>query len=251
MRQAANRGEFVESPGVPGDKSDPSRGIPDADGVSDTAPAVLIMARAPRPGEVRRALEPLVGIEGCVALQAVLISGTVEWARTLQPRSIHLAHDPPDAGPEMRELVGDDVLLFPQNGEGIAGRMADAAARVFARGRGPLVIVWPDLPQLREVHAEGALEDLRSGCDVVFGPVFDGGFYLIAISRPMPKLFALPEQVWRSPDALMTAAATARDFGLEVGLLRAERALHRPADLRAVLADPTVPTNVARALGRR
>ena len=214
-------------------------------------PAVLVMARAPRRGEVRRALEPLIGSDSCVALQAALIAGAIEWARTLTPRAIHLAHDPPDSGPELRELVGPDVLLFPQNGEGIAGRLADAAARVFARGPGPLVIVWPDLPQLRAAHRTGALEDLEAGCDVVFGPVFDGGFYLIAIARPMPKLFALPEQVWRGADAMGLALATARDFGLEVGILRAERALHRPADLRAALADPTLPSGVARALGRR
>jgi len=224
---------------------------PRPDPKASESPAVLIMARAPRRGEVRRALEPLIGADGCVALQAALIGGTVGWARTLSPRAIHLAHDPPDAGPELRGLAGEDVSVFPQNGEGIAGRLADAAARVYARGPGPLVIVWPDLPQLRAAHAAAALEDLQAGCDVVFGPVFDGGFYLIAISRPMPKLFALPEHVWRDTDAMGLAMATARDFGLEVGILRAERALHRPADVRAALADPTLPPDVARALGRR
>jgi hypothetical protein len=44
--------------------------------------------------------------------------------------------------------------------------------------------------------------------------------------------------------------AAARDAGLEVGLLRAERALHRPADVRAALADPLLPAEVARVLGR-
>ena len=214
-------------------------------------PAVLIMARAPRRGQVRRALEPLIGADGAVALQSALLVQAVEWSRELAPRAIHIAHDPPDAGPELRELLGDDVLLFPQNGDGIAGRLADAAARVFARGAGPLLIVWPDLPRLRPSHADAAMGDLEAGCDVVFGPVFDGGFYLIAIARPMPKLFALPEQVWRGADAMTMGLATARDSGLEVGILRAERALHRPGDARAALADPTLPLPVARALGRR
>jgi glycosyltransferase A (GT-A) superfamily protein (DUF2064 family) len=215
------------------------------------SPAVLIMARAPRRGEVRRALEPAIGAEGCVELQSALLSQAAEWARTLSPRAIHVAHDPPDSGPELRGLMGEDVLLFPQNGDGIAGRLADAAARVFARGPGPLVIVWPDLPLLRPAHAAGALDDLRAGCDVVFGPVFDGGFYLIAIARPTPKLFALPEPVWRSTDAMSMGLTAARDAGLEVGILRAERALHRPADVRAALADPMLPAPVARALGGR
>jgi glycosyltransferase A (GT-A) superfamily protein (DUF2064 family) len=209
------------------------------------------MARAPRRGEVRRALEPVIGADGCVLLQSALLAQAAEWARALSPRAIHVAHDPPDAGRELRALVGDDVLLFPQNGDGIAGRLADAAARVFARGPGPLVIVWPDLPLLRPTHGAAALDDLSAGCDVVFGPVFDGGFYLIAIARPMPKLFGMPEQIWRGADAMAMGLATARDSGLEVGILRAERALHRPADVRAALVDPTLPAPVARALGRR
>jgi uncharacterized protein len=219
--------------------------------MSRTDPAVLVLVRAPRRGEVRRALEPLIGADACVALQSSLIAQAVSWARELNPRAIHIAHDPPDAGPELRPLVGADAILFPQNGDGISGRLADAAARVYSRGPGPLVIVWPDLPLLRPAHGQAAIEDLEAGCDVVFGPVFDGGFYLVAIARPMPRLFALPELAWRSSDGMGMGLAAAREAGLEVGLLRAERALHRPADVRAALADPTLPEPVARALGRR
>ena len=237
------------SAGAPG--SAPAAAVARAPTAITEAPAVLIMARAPRRGEVRLALEPLIGRDRSLALQSALLVQAVEWARSLSPRAIHLAHEPPDAAPELRALLGDEVVLFPQNGDGISGRLADAAARVFARGGGPLLIVWPDLPRLRVAHATAALEDLRAGCDVVFGPVFDGGFYLIAIPRPMPQLFALPEQVWRSSEPLGVGLAAARDTGLEVGMLRVERALLRPADVRAALADPTLPETVARALGRR
>ncbi len=93
------------------------------------------MARAPRRGEVRRALEPLLGPDGCAALQASSSRVAARWARQIAPGAIHVAHDPPDAGPELRALVGADAILFPQNGDGIAGRVADAAGRVFARLR--------------------------------------------------------------------------------------------------------------------
>jgi len=214
-------------------------------------PAALIMARAPRRGEVRRALEPILGADGCVALQCALISQAAIWAHEVARGAVHVAHDPPDAGPELRPLVGPDAALFPQNGDGIAARLADAAARVFARGSGPVLIVWPDLPRLRPEHASAALDDMSSGCDVTLGPVIDGGFYLIALARPLPKLFALPEQTWRSPDAMTVAIAAARDVGLEIGLLRAERALNRPADVRAGLADPMLPEVVAKVLRGR
>lgn len=213
-------------------------------------PAVLIMTRAPRPGGVRRALEPVLGPDRAAALQAALIVQTIEWARAVAPGAVHVAHEPADAGPELRRLLGSEMPMFPQNGDGIAGRLADAAARVFVHHDGPLLIAWPDLPRLREDHARGALGDLEAGCDVVLGPAIDGGFYLIGLARPLPQLFGLPEQAWRSPDAMTIGLAAARDAGLELGLLRAERALHRPADVRAALADPLLPADLAHILGR-
>jgi uncharacterized protein len=212
-------------------------------------PAVLIMARAPRAGEVRRALEPLLGREGCLELQAALIARAAAWAHEVSPGPVHVAHDPPDAGAELRRIVGADAMLFPQNGEGIAGRLADASARVLARAGGPLLIVWPDLPRFRIAHARGALDDLSAGCDVVLGPAIDGGLYLVGIARPLPDLFALPEQAWRN-DVMGVALTAIRDVGYEVGILRAERALHRPADVRAALADPLLPADVATILRR-
>jgi glycosyltransferase A (GT-A) superfamily protein (DUF2064 family) len=212
------------------------------------APAVLLMARSPRRGEVRKALEPILGLDGCLALQAVLIRQAVKWGRSLEPRAIYVAHDPADAGAQMRMVAGPDVTAFPQNGDGISGRVADAVARVAAHGPGPIIIIWPDLAEFRESHAAGVSGDLNAGVDAVFGPVFDGGYYLIAISGPLPSLFALPEQVWRAPDAMNQVLLAAAQSGLEIGLLRAERALHRPADVRAALADPTLPEAVARVL---
>jgi glycosyltransferase A (GT-A) superfamily protein (DUF2064 family) len=212
------------------------------------APAVLLMARSPRRGEVRKALEPILGLDGCLALQAVLIRQAVAWGRSLAPRAIYIAHEPADAGAQMRMVAGSDVIAFPQNGDGISGRVADAVARVAAHGPGPIIIVWPDLVEFRASHAAGVLGDLEAGVDAVFGPVFDGGYYLIAISGPLPSLFALPEQVWRAHDAMNQVLLAAAHAGLDVGLLRVERALHRPADVRAALADPTLPEAVARVL---
>jgi glycosyltransferase A (GT-A) superfamily protein (DUF2064 family) len=214
------------------------------------AAAVLIMACAPRPGEVRRALEPQLGREGCAALQRELIVQTACWARRVAPEAVFVAHHPPDCAAELRELVGDGVVLFPQNGRGISGRLGDAVARVFARVAAPLLVVWPDLAQLRDGHARAALEDLRSGADLVLGPAYGGGFYLVGMRRALPQLLSVPEGWWRSGDALALGLAAGAREGLCLGLLRAERALHRPDDLRALAADPTLPPSLARILSQ-
>jgi hypothetical protein len=219
--------------------------------MSEATPAVIVMARAPRRGEVRRALEPVLGVDGCVELQSFLIEQAASWAGEIAPGHVHVAHDPPDAAREIRDLIPSDATLFPQNGDGIAGRLADASGRVFARSERPMLIVWPDLPNLRPEHASAASEDIAAGCDLVLGPVIDGGFYLIGLARPLPQLFALSEHSWRNSDPMTLAISAARDAGLEVGILRAERALHRPADVRAALADPLLPQSLARVLRGR
>jgi len=195
------------------------------------------MATAPHAGSVRSALEPLLGRDRCVALQAVLISRVVAWAAETAPGAIHVAYEPADAGADLRALLGSEPMLFPQNGAGPSGRLANASARAFASGHGPVLIVWPELPRWRPEHAAGALADLVAGCDVSLGPVFDGGFYLIALSRPL-ALFALPTPAWRTPDAIGAAFLAAQESGLELGLLRAERGLRSPEDVRAAVADP-------------
>ncbi len=218
--------------------------------MSDGGPSILIMARAPRRGQVRRALEPLVGAERCAALQRLLISGAARWARSIAPGAVHVAHDPPDAARELRPLVGEGAVLFPQNGEGIARRLADASARVFARGPGPLLIVWPDLPTLGPERAQEALDDLQDGCDLVLGPVIDGGFYLVGLARPLQRLFTMPEQSWRDADVMRLGLDAVASAGVELGILRTERGLHRPADVRAALADPCLPREITRVLAR-
>lgn len=143
------------------------------------------------------------------------------------------------------------MALFPQNGEGIGGRLTDASGRVFTRHPGPLLIVWPDLPALRPEHAATALEDLGSGCQLVLGPVFDGGFYLVGLARPLRQLFTLPEEAWRRTNTMGAALSAAGESGVELGLLRAERGLQRPADVRAALADPCLAPQLTRILAPR
>jgi uncharacterized protein len=201
-------------------------------------PAVLLMARAPRPGATRPALEPVLGPARCAELQTALMTRACMWASEVAPGAVHVGYEPVDAGPELRALLGPGVSLFPQNGPGISGRLAQASARLFARGDGPVLIIWPDLVRWQADHASSALGDLTAGCDVALGPEFGGGFYMIGLARPLPALFQLPERTWRSPDALSAAILAAGEAGLEVGLLRAERGLRRPEDVRALLADP-------------
>jgi hypothetical protein len=117
--------------------------------------------------------------------------------------------------------------------------VSEAVGTLFsAGGPGPVLVAWPELTHWRPDHATGALDDLADDCEISVGPMFDGGFYLVAFARPVVALLELPDDAWQSPDPIGLAADAARRSGQGIGLLRTERGLRTPADVSAFLADP-------------
>jgi glycosyltransferase A (GT-A) superfamily protein (DUF2064 family) len=142
------------------------------------------------------------------AVHEVLVERTTSWAHQLDPDPIRV------------------------------GGVAQAERAALEVGE-PVVVVWADTPRLGRVHADGVRGDLEAGADLVVAPTLDGGIYLLAMRAPRPDLLG-------SPFAQVLEAA-ARDR-LETGMLRHERRLARPEDVRALLADPLLPQAVRRVI---
>jgi hypothetical protein len=127
--------------------------------------------------------------------------------------------------------------------------VGDTVAALFADGDGPVLVVWPELALWRSDHATGALDDLADDCEISVGPMFDGGFYLVAFAGPVPGLLELPDDAWDSRDPIGLVVNAAQHSGSAIGLLRTERGLRTPADVSALLADPLVDDGLRRLLG--
>jgi hypothetical protein len=141
------------------------------------------------------------------AIEALLARRALEWARA---------------------VAGDDGAIVEA--------VTDLTSAVAADG--PTLVVWPELPVWLPVTATAALDDLAAGCAASIGPVFDGALYLLALPEPNPELLALGERPWQGVQALDRVFNVVEGQQLEVGLLRAERGLRRPGDVRALRADP-------------
>ena len=178
---------------------------------ASAAPSILVISTTHRDAD----MVELLGADRLAALERLLSARTSAWAGEVAPGRVRFA-----AGPDgVQRIAAATQALFDDHG-------------------GPVLVAWPDLPAWQPDHATAALGDLADGCDVSLGPVFDGGFYLLAMARPVPALFGLPRDAWHAPDALGVALGAANQAGLEVGMLRAERGLRHAADVRAALADP-------------
>jgi uncharacterized protein len=206
--------------------------------------AVLVMAKVPQPGRVNTRLQPLLGKEGCARLQVELIRHAVDWALEIAPGAVWVAHTPARAREAMEELVPEGCELFAQRGRKLGDRLDAATRYVLERRPGPLIVIGTDAPTLTAAHAAGARGRLMAGDDVCLGPAADGGYYLIALDRPQPALFALPSEEWGGPRVLQLSLRAAREAGLTAGLLGEEPRLDSPAAAEELTEDPRLPEAV-------
>jgi glycosyltransferase A (GT-A) superfamily protein (DUF2064 family) len=131
------------------------------------------------------------------------------------------------------------------------GTVVEAATDLTAAvaPAGPTLVVWPELPVWLPETGAAALDDLAAGCAVSIGPVFDGALYLLALAEPIPELLALAERPWHGVQAMARVFTVVEERQLEVGLLRAERGLRRPDDVRALRVDPLTDAELQEMLG--
>ena len=112
-------------------------------------------------------------------------------------------------------------------------------AHAFAVHGGPLLLIGTDSPALQPAHLATAADLLRDVHDAVFIPAEDGGYVLVGLRQPQPRLFENID--WGSEQVM----AQTRDRLAGLGLRWAEPLtlwdIDRPADLArlAILEDFT------------
>lgn len=149
----------------------------------------IVFAKAPRAGEVKTRLIPLLGAAGAAALHRQLVHRTLVTATdaSLGPVELHVAPSTDDAFlQDCARRFG--VALIPQHGADLGVRMCNAFDDGLAR-HGRVIIIGTDCPVLAARHLAGAQAALSSGNDAVLIPAEDGGYALIGLTRCDQRLF--------------------------------------------------------------
>ena len=177
--------------------------------------ALVVMAKAPRPGKVKTRLAPPLTLEQTAALNIVFLKDTTE----------NLAAIPAAAGLVSYTPVGDEALfagilpasyaLVPQRGDGFGERLLAAAQDILAIGYGAVCLIDSDSPTVPTAAYTQAVEALaKPGDRIVLGPSGDGGYYLIGLKQPHPEPFA--RITWSTASVLGETLARCRAADLEV-----------------------------------
>jgi rSAM/selenodomain-associated transferase 1 len=180
---------------------------------SNSDRVLVIMAKAPRPGEVKTRLTPSLAPEAVTAFYCCLLDDTLALAQSLSDVEVAIMCPDSDVN-ELAKLAGNKARVIAQKGEGLAAGLISVFAH-FATGHQRRTIAFnSDSPHLPRSVLEDAFETLAAH-DVVVGPTRDGGYYLVGAKASHPTLFANDGMGTRS--AMERLLARARDLRLSVG----------------------------------
>lgn len=192
--------------------------------------ALYVIARAPRAGFAKTRLGRTLGHEGAVSLyRAFLRDLSMRFSESPFPPGWYVT--PPNAWPEISALTGESERVIFQGDGDLTERQKELFRGAKGRGEERVVLIASDSPHLGVEVVEEAFRRLDNN-DLVFGPTFDGGYYLIGMRGYHDVLDGVPMSVGTELERI---TARARLTGLSVSLLESTFDIDIVEDLQHLL----------------
>ena len=205
--------------------------------------ALLVVAKQPAPGQTKTRLTPPLSPEQAARLYECFLRDTLDLMRVVPEVRRTIAYLPLAARDYFAALA-PDFDLIPQVGADLGARLDQALTHYLERGYEGAVIMNSDGPTLPIGYLTQAFTELAAGVEVVLGPSDDGGYYLIGLSRPAPRL--LREVRMSTSHVLADTLALVHAENLRVALLPTWYDVDDAASLARLKAElDTTPTAVA------
>ncbi|MEJ2282970.1 MAG: TIGR04282 family arsenosugar biosynthesis glycosyltransferase [Desulfobacterales bacterium] len=187
-------------------------------GLKDHKLLLVVVAKAPVPGEVKTRLTPPFTPQEAVALYQCFLKDRLAEISTLQGIDLAVAFTPGNARKAFERLIGNGFKLFAQKGADLGQRLNHIFIDKLRSDYDAVSIIDSDTPDLPGEIVEQSFRILLSDeADTVYGPCDDGGYYLVGMCRPHPELFE--DIPWSTPAVLNITLERARGLGIKTKLL--------------------------------
>lgn len=175
---------------------------------------VAVFARAPTLGTVKTRLAAALGDDVALAAHRELLRETLD--NVVEPNSyaleLWLAGDPEDLDTES----GARNVVLRRQPEGDLGERMLAAITQLTEAGGRAIVIGCDCPLMSRAYLRGAIAALNDH-DLVIGPSEDGGYTLIGMHRPIPRLFV--DMTWSDASVRRETLRRAVELELRVAQL--------------------------------
>jgi rSAM/selenodomain-associated transferase 1 len=138
---------------------------------------LLFFVKNPEKGKVKSRLAAVIGEDSAVHLYKDLVA---QMLATLKEGTfpLYVCFFPKNAQKLTKNWLGAGYRYIPQEGKDLGERMRNGFTGAFQMGFKRIVLVGSDIPHLPFGFIREAFTSLRKK-DVVIGPAYDGGYYLI------------------------------------------------------------------------
>jgi rSAM/selenodomain-associated transferase 1 len=184
----------------------------------ETKEALVLMAKAPLPGQVKTRLIGALTAEDAADLYAAFLSDSFalmeEVAAEREAARLVLCYTPVGEEEAFEKVEREGSLMLLQRGANLGERLQNCFADLFELGYTSVVILGGDSPTLPGENVWDAFERLTNDGQVVIGPTEDAGYYLIGLRALHQSLFQ--DIPWSTQEVLAATRQRARDAELEL-----------------------------------
>ena len=177
---------------------------------------LLTVAKRPAPGQTKTRLTPPLSPQQATALYECFLRDTLDLMRQVPNVQRGIVYLPASEKAYFDTLAPDFELIL-QNGPDLGIRLDNVLTHYLDLGYKHVVVMDSDSPTLPADYLTAAFTALAGDAEVVLGPCDDGGYYLIGLKRPAPRL--LREVRMSTANVTDDTLALAAEEGLNVELL--------------------------------
>lgn len=146
---------------------------------------LIIFVKNPELGKVKTRLAATIGENKALNIYKKLLDHTRKTAINVQTDKVVFYSDFIDHSDEWEEKIFQKKV---QNGAALGERMHNAFKWAFEKKYDAVCVIGSDCYELTEEVLIGAFKKLETK-NVVVGPSFDGGYYLLGMTKLFPSLF--------------------------------------------------------------
>lgn len=180
--------------------------------------ALLVVAKRPAPGRTKTRLTPPLSSRDAAQLYECMLRDTIHIVEHVNGVDHILAYLPEKDEGYFRDLAPSFKRIL-QVGHDLGSRLDNSLTQCLSLGYRRAAIMNSDGPTLPPAYLQLAFETLDDDADIVLGPSRDGGYYLIGLKKPAPRL--LCDVQMSTPFVLQETLAIAEEENLRVSLLPA------------------------------
>ena len=218
----------------------------------EAACAIAVMAKAPRPGQVKTRLQTVLDPAESAAISAAFlrdVTANIQAAAAQAPIHGFVAYAPLGAEARFADLLAPGTELVLADGaegdaegvEGFGRSLLHATRSLLARGYGAACVLNADTPTLpTALLVQAARHLLAPGRRAVLGPADDGGYWLLGMQSASSALFA--RIAWSTSTVAAETARRAKEIGLPLCTLASWFDVDDRASLERLVHEFSEPT---------